>query len=1152
MESFKAFLKLPAVRVSIVLGASLSTFWNVPFATAQVRSALDGTGTHVDINGAQIDISGGRLSGDRANLFHSFETFGLTADQIATFQVNEEIQNVLGRVVGGQASIIDGLIQVSGGDANLYLMNPAGLFFGANAQLNVPGDFTATTATGIGFNDQWFHAVGEVDYDSLAGSPSQFAFTGLPQTNNDDGFGSIVNTGTLSLDPAQHLMLLGGSVINTGTLHVPGGDITVMAIPNDNLVRINQDNMILSLEMATMDLDPVMGEHTVLPNPVAFSPLSLPELLTAAGPDAAAAVEVLQNGNIRLTGSNIEMTVTEGMAIASQVIDTSSAVPTPHPSAITVLGEAIAVIDADITTSGPNQGGMIHIGGSVQGQGPLPNADRVWVSADSHLEATALENGDGGSIIVWADQSTQFHGTIEAQGGHQSGDGGFVEISGKDVLAFQGTVDTTALNGETGTLLLDPKDIRIVDPEDETINTTETIIVFSDTPQDTVIASSIIEAATTDVILQAHNDIIIDDDIDTTTGGPTPSLTLQAGRKIDVNASIQLQEGDFSATINHEDADPNQRDAGVALFSLAPEARIEILGTGDISIDHGSFDSNPFNPVDGGEIVLAGDLITDSGDIALVGRGGASTDVSEGTGVTLFDATLQTNTGNITIDGTGGGTTDSSTISGFGVWIDSDSQIDVLSAGTLTINGVGGEGTTDNSGIQLDGTLVVNNGTLILDGSSGGFAGDEVASGSGIAITAGSQIDLSNSSATLTGTSGLASNDASVSGIDAFLKLTLDNSDITINGQHDQTSNGFHTGVRLSGGFVDGINDSALSINGAISQGDGIGVFIDDLSIHVPDIMMSGSSLSDTTDSMGVAIQNSLILADNDMMITGDRGITLLDSTIIADSNTLQLTANRLDIEDSTLAGNGILHIQPLAISSDISLVETPDSGTGLELDSHELASIGGEFTEIQIGHPEGTGTITATGDLFFPAPVLLQAPEADGHIDTSAASLTSNHLWGTGSIQLRAGGDFTVRDLSTDIAEVTGDSVIIEIIEGDDGTIEGDDGIIEGSDDGLGSIGENTITLEAGQGILIQGIVDVSNLDSFIGDGGSIVVAAGEAIQITEDGVLIASALADGGDASNGGQIELTAGTDILSSGLIQAASMNVDGDAGSGDSCT
>ena len=65
-------------------------------------------------------------------------------------------------------------------------------------------------------------------------------------------------------------------------------------------------------------------------------------------------------------------------------------------------------------------------------------------------------------MIIWADDTTQYLGNISARGGAISGDGGFVEVSGKKHLNFQGTVDTLAPYGKIGSLLLDPENITIV------------------------------------------------------------------------------------------------------------------------------------------------------------------------------------------------------------------------------------------------------------------------------------------------------------------------------------------------------------------------------------------------------------------------------------------------------------------------------------------------------------------------------------------------------------------------------------------------------------------------------------------------------------------------------------------------------------------
>ncbi len=118
-------------------------FWLLPLAVqAQpLIPANDGTNTVVKSEQNRTDISGGQLSGNGANLFHSFSQFNLSEGQIANFLTNPNIQNILGRITGGDVSVINGLISVSGGNSNLFLMNPAGIVFGHNARLNVPGSF---------------------------------------------------------------------------------------------------------------------------------------------------------------------------------------------------------------------------------------------------------------------------------------------------------------------------------------------------------------------------------------------------------------------------------------------------------------------------------------------------------------------------------------------------------------------------------------------------------------------------------------------------------------------------------------------------------------------------------------------------------------------------------------------------------------------------------------------------------------------------------------------------------------------------------------------------------------------------------------------------------------------------------------------------
>jgi filamentous hemagglutinin family protein len=238
------FYSLPPANPSLITSHFFSTKLKAPQKLAQtITPAADGTNTIVTPNGNQIDISGGQLSSDRANLYQSFAQFGLSSEQIANFLSNPDIKNILARVTGGDASVINGLIQVSGGNSNLFLMNPAGIVFGANASLNVPAAFTATTATGIGIDSNWFAATGAQNYAALVGTPNAFTFTSSQP-------GSIINAGNLNVSQGQNLTLLGGTVVSPGKLLAPGGQITVMAVPGTSTVRIGRTRTVTQFRPA--------------------------------------------------------------------------------------------------------------------------------------------------------------------------------------------------------------------------------------------------------------------------------------------------------------------------------------------------------------------------------------------------------------------------------------------------------------------------------------------------------------------------------------------------------------------------------------------------------------------------------------------------------------------------------------------------------------------------------------------------------------------------------------------------------------------------------------------------------------------------------------------------------------------------------------
>jgi filamentous hemagglutinin family protein len=360
-KKFLAFFLLP-----------LAYFFLPSLVRAQsIVPAADSTGTVVTPTGNQIDITGGQLSSDGTNLFHSFSQFNLNQNQIANFLSNPSIQNILGRVSSGEASIINGLIQVTGGNSNLFLLNPAGIVFGSNASLNVPASFTATTATGISFGNNWFNAMGVVDYPALNGTPNTFAF-------NTSTPGAIVNAGNLAVGQGQNLTLLGGTAVSTGQLSAPGGHITVAAIPGSHWVRLSQPGSVLSL-----DIQPPTGSGSQPENwtlPIA----SLPELLTGGNVGNATGLAINSNGTVQLTNSGIPV---ETGDVVVQNVNAQTAILSANRNL--TLVESQLVTSGNLTLLAKD---TVRVRDSVTNPFLAQAGGNLYIQGDRHIDILALNH----------------------------------------------------------------------------------------------------------------------------------------------------------------------------------------------------------------------------------------------------------------------------------------------------------------------------------------------------------------------------------------------------------------------------------------------------------------------------------------------------------------------------------------------------------------------------------------------------------------------------------------------------------------------------------------------------------------------------------------------------------------------------------------
>ena len=480
-------------------------------AIAQTIVPSDTT-TQINLsNDGILDISGGTQAS--SNLFHSFEQFNLEQQQTANFIAAPNTDSIIGQVIGGSASTIDGLLQVTGSNADLYLINPAGLIFGPNARLDLGGSFTATTATHIGDETQWFDVLSAPDYSTLITPPSHFAFS-------QSSF--LVNQGHLTVSDGNSLRLIAPQITNTGELTAPNGEITLLAPTIGQSIYLRQPGGVLSLEITDTNN---YGDHT------------LPALITGGDTNHSDALIIDNNGEVALVNHE---TASEPFVSLQNTGNISTQGYTGGE--INLLGNTIQVANSTLNTSG-NTGGVIRIGGDYQGQGPLPRAAQTTITETTSLIADAIE-GNGGQVIVWSDNTTIFDGTISAQS--TQGDGGLVETSGLNQLTIgeNATVTTAAPQGDTGMWLLDPTELTVVDSDGSGI-----IVAGTNDNASSIDASTIVAALdTTNVALQATDAITITEAIDASGNSISSNLFLDTAT-LNLNEQITLQgSGQLSGT----------------------------------------------------------------------------------------------------------------------------------------------------------------------------------------------------------------------------------------------------------------------------------------------------------------------------------------------------------------------------------------------------------------------------------------------------------------------------------------------------------------------------------------------------------------------------------------------------------------------------
>jgi filamentous hemagglutinin family protein len=475
----------------------------------------------------------------------NWQSFDIGGTESTVFTMPSASSVNLSRVLGNNLSEVNGKLQANG---RLFLVNPQGIIFGEGASVNV-GGLVATTADIT--NENFMN--GRLSFDQASPVPGARIVNNGQISIAERGLAALVapeveNNGVIEARLGQ--VVLGGTqtfaldLAGDGLLSFAVGDAVQTApadggaaVENGGTIRADGGRVLLTAETAAGVVDNAINMSGVI---------------------EARSIGVGSDGVITLSGGD------NGLVQVSNTLDASGTGADESGGDVRVTGERVLVTDsAKINASGSRGGGTVLVGGDVHGGGDMPTAQRTLVEQGSQIAADAVDNGNGGTVVVWGDEAAGFNGAISAQGGEAGGDGGLVEVSSKGNVGTAGTVDVTAHAGRTGTWLIDPDSITIENVE---FGDTVPPIFFGDNPGESLFVRPIsIQNSQSTVILQANKDISVQSFV----SSPN-NLMMQAGSDIFVNNIISMGPGadlHLEASSPHAPtSDPN----GVISFAAPP------------------------------------------------------------------------------------------------------------------------------------------------------------------------------------------------------------------------------------------------------------------------------------------------------------------------------------------------------------------------------------------------------------------------------------------------------------------------------------------------------------------------------------------------------------------------------------------------------
>ncbi len=514
----------------------------------------DGTvGVAQNLGGPDFVIPQSLGSTQGTNLFHSFQNFNITNTESATFTGANSLQNVISRVTGGQSSSINGLLRSQVGQAAFYFINPAGVVFGADAVVDVPGDFHVSTASELGFSDGAVFRAAQSDVSALSmASPAEFGFL------SDQSGALRVEQSNLVFASGTTTSLNGGSiVIDSGVLVNEGGVIRLTAV---------------GVKEAAL---PISDE----PNMNAAGTLDITNSILSVDGNGAGQI-MINAGGTRISNS----LVTTG--------NTGTRAPKPN-AGMTMVISSLLVDDSFVATGAFSSGNS----GSIT----ISATDTVNVINGGNITTVANDSGNAGDINVSATNAVNLlDGGMINSNTSVSSDAGKLGIS-TGVL----TIDSQSMALPTGVFTNTAPD-STGNAGNINVSATEMVNILNGG----VIASNTLGGGNAGNI-----NVSATQTVNIVNGGSIVSNTLAAGNSGIIslrakNLIINGRIGDFPSGIFSNTVPNSFGDAGDA----GDAGDVDIFVTDSLNIlNGGQVSTSTFSQGDAGDIIItAGQLVIDN------------------------------------------------------------------------------------------------------------------------------------------------------------------------------------------------------------------------------------------------------------------------------------------------------------------------------------------------------------------------------------------------------------------------------------------------------------------------------------------------------------------------------------------------------------